>query len=169
MKIISITSLVAAAMSASVSSGWEEAHPYRYVSILKAHEDARVMLSNAIVNEIIANHTASFIEDPSETYECEAQTDLLSKCLDDNMEPDAEHCWSCVMPSENPASCTGFLADVETCRIHTCHSGAACKSEYYTVLNCVMSTMEGTHGCAFVEANNAPANKPSAFKAQLRS
>ena len=48
-------------------------------AILKAHEDARLMISNAIVNEIIANHTASFIEDPSETYECEAQVDVSVK------------------------------------------------------------------------------------------
>ena len=77
---------------------------------------------------------------------------------------DGEGCWNCVMPSESPDSCQTFCTDiVEPCRINTCSSGSACKTHYYSLLNCVLVDMEGTAGCTYNRApdTNVPASESS--------
>eukprot|EP00584_Thalassiosira_punctigera_P019012 CAMPEP_0172572876 /NCGR_PEP_ID=MMETSP1067-20121228/135905_1 /TAXON_ID=265564 ORGANISM="Thalassiosira punctigera, Strain Tpunct2005C2" /NCGR_SAMPLE_ID=MMETSP1067 /ASSEMBLY_ACC=CAM_ASM_000444 /LENGTH=156 /DNA_ID=CAMNT_0013365467 /DNA_START=972 /DNA_END=1442 /DNA_ORIENTATION=- len=138
MNTISILVLFASAMYTSVSEALEREDPYGYVSILKAKEEAQVVV-DAIWRE---EHREELSTDG-----CDDQTEGLATCFDYVKETNGEGCWDCVMPENVPDTCDEYCKQVEQCRSDTCQSGHACLTQYYEVLNCIMGFMESTEDC----------------------
>jgi len=94
-----------------------------------------------------------FVDPPEEEIVqdvCDAETQELIACFDENGEEDGVECWEeCVIPATHSMnSCGGFCADVEQCKSKRCSSGPACDAQYFKVLNCIMATTEGSEDCA---------------------
>mmetsp|Transcript_25078 Transcript_25078/g.54216 ORF Transcript_25078/g.54216 Transcript_25078/m.54216 type:complete len:170 (+) Transcript_25078:125-634(+) len=153
MKIIPVIALFASAMSVSAMSApagevWESDDPYRYFSILKAHEETEQMMRE------------KFRQEHSEELSiegCNPQIISLTNCFESVKEQDGEGCWNCALPDAVPNSCEEYCMGVEQCRSDTCHSGAACISQYYSTLNCVLGTSDTGEECTCDE--NASGHK----------
>eukprot|EP00579_Thalassiosira_antarctica_P000477 CAMPEP_0201867236 /NCGR_PEP_ID=MMETSP0902-20130614/1541_1 /ASSEMBLY_ACC=CAM_ASM_000551 /TAXON_ID=420261 /ORGANISM="Thalassiosira antarctica, Strain CCMP982" /LENGTH=157 /DNA_ID=CAMNT_0048392361 /DNA_START=29 /DNA_END=502 /DNA_ORIENTATION=+ len=151
MKIVSITTLLASAMSTSAALSGIANRPFSFA----AHK-----------------------EDPVAPGICETETTAVIECIEnDTVDSDPVSCMNgCFDELDAPESCEEDCNQLDACYTN-CFTGGTCKTEIYTMINCDLDSDlgPGVCNCAAAYEADAPAiesfglNLAHALKKNLRA